>query len=107
MPGRTKAGKDAAPEQVIQRQFWRLGAGAHGSPNASAPRLYIETLNEMIDAQTVRISALNNRVPNAVLAVEVVGAAIALALLGSSSRCSTAARLPSCSPRCWSRCCCW
>ena len=48
---------------------------------ASAPRLYIETLNEMIDAQSVRIAALNNRVPNAVLSLELGGAAIALALL--------------------------
>jgi hypothetical protein len=32
--------------------------------------------------QTVRISGLNNRVPGAVLALEVTGAAIALGLLG-------------------------
>jgi hypothetical protein len=36
----------------------------------------------MIDQQTVRISALNNRVPGAVLALEVFGAAVALGLLG-------------------------
>ncbi len=36
----------------------------------------------MIDEQTVRISALNNRVPGSVLALEVVGAAVALGLLG-------------------------
>jgi len=36
----------------------------------------------MIDMQTVRISGLNNRVPGAVLALEVIGAAIALGLLG-------------------------
>ena len=35
----------------------------------------------MIDAQSVRIAALNNRVPNAVLSLEVLGAALALALL--------------------------
>ena len=29
----------------------------------TAPRLYVETLNEMIDLRTVRVSALNNRVP--------------------------------------------
>ena len=50
-------------------------------PCASAPRLYVETLNEMIDQQTVRVAALNNRVPGAVLAVELGGAAIALGLL--------------------------
>jgi hypothetical protein len=36
----------------------------------------------MIDQQTVRISALNNRVPGSVLALEVIGAAVALGLLG-------------------------
>jgi hypothetical protein len=36
----------------------------------------------MIDAQTVRISALNNRVPGSVLGLEVIGAAVALGLLG-------------------------
>ena len=35
----------------------------------------------MIDQQTVRVAALNNRVPGAVLAVEVGGAAVALGLL--------------------------
>jgi hypothetical protein len=43
--------------------------------------LYVETLNEMIDQQTVRVSALNNRIPNAVLALEVIGAAFAFGLL--------------------------
>src|SRR6185436_17593584 len=67
---------------VIQRDLWRLaGDSLAGSPDASAPRLYVETLNEMIDMQTVRVAALNNRVPGAVLAVEVIGAAAALALL--------------------------
>jgi hypothetical protein len=36
----------------------------------------------MIDIQTVRVAGLNNRVPTAVLAVELVGAALALGLLG-------------------------
>jgi len=36
----------------------------------------------MIDMQTVRVSGLNNRVPGAVLALEVIGAAAALGLLG-------------------------
>ena len=35
----------------------------------------------MFDAETTRIGALDNRVPGAVLAVEVGGAAVALALL--------------------------
>ena len=42
----------------------------------------MDALNAMIDAQTVRLSALNNRVPGSVLALEVFGAAAALGLLG-------------------------
>ena len=50
-------------------------------PTASAPRLYVETLNHMIDQQTVRKAALNNRVPPAVLWFELASAMLALALL--------------------------
>ena len=35
----------------------------------------------MIDMQSVRVSALNNRVPGAVLGLELIGAAVALGLL--------------------------
>ena len=42
----------------------------------------MESLNEMIDMQTTRVSALNNRVPAAILLIEVIGAATALALTG-------------------------
>ncbi len=37
----------------------------------------------MIDAQATRVAGLNNRVPNAVLFLEVLGAALALGLLGA------------------------
>jgi hypothetical protein len=59
----------------------RAGAALAPPPPDSAPRLYVETLNEMIDMQTVQVSALNNRVPSAVLVLEVVGAAVALGVL--------------------------
>jgi hypothetical protein len=36
----------------------------------------------MIDMQTTRVAALNNRVPGAILLVEVLGAATALGLMG-------------------------
>jgi hypothetical protein len=66
----------------LQRSLWGLaGEALAESPTDSAPRLYVETLNEMIDMQTVHTSALNNRVPTAVLVVEVVGAAVALGVL--------------------------
>ena len=44
---------------MIQRRLWRLaGTAISGAPIASAPRLYVDTLNDMIDQQTVRVSAL-------------------------------------------------
>ena len=71
-----------AEENRLQRSLWRLaGQSLAGSPRDSAPRLYVESLNEMIDMQTVRVSALGNRVPFAVLFIELVGAAVALGLL--------------------------
>ena len=75
--------RTAAAEGVVQRRLWRLaGQALDAEPVASGPRLYVDSLNRMIDMQTVRVSGLNNRVPGAVLALEVVGAAIALGLLG-------------------------
>ena len=69
-------------KNVLQRRLWRRpGTRSTAAPRDSAPRLYVETLNEMIDQQTVRVAALNNRIPGAVLALEVFGAAFAFGLL--------------------------
>ena len=83
VPTTSKASQAVADGQKLQRQLWGLaGQALAEAPLASAPRLYVETLNTMIDQQTVRIAALNNRVPGPVLAVEVIFAAVALGLLG-------------------------
>lgn len=82
VPNSAGARTAIADGQRLQRELWGLaGQALADQPVASAPRLYVETLNEMIDMQTVHVAALNNRVPGAVLAVEVGGAAIALGLL--------------------------
>ncbi|HEX3332406.1 MAG TPA: hypothetical protein VHS27_20965 [Gaiellales bacterium] len=82
VPTTAKFGRTIAKEDGIQRQLWGLAGNAlKGAPQDSAPRLYVEALNEMIDQQTVRVAALNNRIPNAVLALEVLGTAIAFGLL--------------------------
>jgi hypothetical protein len=82
VPSSAGARDAAADGQRLQRQLWRLaGQALVDAPDASAPRLYVETLNQMIDMQTVRVAGLGNRVPGPVLAVEVVGAAVALGLL--------------------------
>lgn len=74
--------RTTAAQGVLQRRLWRLaGQSIATAPLASAPRLYVDSLNSTIDDQSVRLSALNNRVPVAVLALEVIGAAVALALL--------------------------
>jgi hypothetical protein len=82
VPSSSSADKAVADGQVLQRELWALaGKALDSAPTASAPRLYVESLNETIDMQTVRVSALNNRVPPAVLWLEIAGAAIALGLL--------------------------
>jgi hypothetical protein len=83
VPTSDKARRTIADGENVQRQLWALaGQALAEAPIASAPRLYVETLNTMIDQQTVRVAALNNRVPGPVLAVEVIFAAAALGLLG-------------------------
>ena len=82
VPESARADAAIADGQRLQRELWGLaGQALAEKPVESAPRLYVETLNNMIDMQTVRVAGLNNRVPGAVLAVEVGGAAVALALL--------------------------
>ena len=84
MPGGAAARQAAASEERIQRQLWALaGQALDQGPTASAPRLYVETLNEMIDDETVRVTALSNRVPTAVLLLEILGSAVALGLLAA------------------------
>ena len=66
----------------VQRALWSLaGKALARAPQDTAPRLYVESLNEMIDQRTTRVSSLRNRIPSDVLALELVGSAIALALL--------------------------
>jgi ABC-type multidrug transport system fused ATPase/permease subunit len=83
VPGSSAMQRTTAQEDVVQRRLWGLaGQALAEAPIASGPRLYVDALNDMIDQQTVRISALNNRVPGSVLGLEVIGAAVALGLLG-------------------------
>ena len=59
-----------------------MGKPSKRNPQRRAPRLYEESLNEMIDQQTVRIAGLNNRVPTEVLLLEVIGSVGAMFLVG-------------------------
>lgn len=84
-PGSAEADRLVADSSVIQRRLWGLADDLlREEPIATAPRLYVESLNLMIESQTSRVAALNNRVPTPVLLVELVGASVALALLASN-----------------------
>ena len=85
MPGSDEADAARAPEErarapALEPRPERLSTWRR---SASAPRLYVETLNEMIDAETARVAALSNRVPTAVLVLELLGSALALGLLAA------------------------
>jgi hypothetical protein len=82
VPGSSTFDRAIAVSAGYERRLWRLaGQALDEAPSDSAPRLYVETLNEMFDAQSSRVYALTNRVPTAVLVLEVAGAAIAVAAL--------------------------
>ena len=82
VPGSAAMRATSAQQGRVQQTLWRLaGKALNSQPTESAPRLYVDSLNAMIDQQTVRLSGLNNRVPNAVLWFELLSAALALALL--------------------------
>jgi hypothetical protein len=82
IPGSAGAVQTIARSGALQRRLWRLaGEALARAPIASAPRLYVDSLNNTFDMQGARIAALNNRVPGPVLTLEVLGAAAALGLL--------------------------
>jgi hypothetical protein len=82
IPGSAAIGATSAQQGHVQQLLWRLaGESLNARPRDSAPRLYVDSLNAMIDQQNVRISGLNNRVPNAVLWLELLAAALGLGLL--------------------------
>ena len=73
---------DAARIGGLQRELWRVaGDAVRADPTGTAPRLYIETLNAMIDSHTDRVTSLRNRVPTTVVLLQVFGSAIAIGVL--------------------------
>ena len=83
MPDSTRFRRASLESQAIQRRLWGLaGEALNASPQASAPRLYVETLNEMIDAHTTRLAALENHIPDAVMYLQIGISALAFGVLG-------------------------
>jgi hypothetical protein len=82
VPGSSGMRRTTAAEGLVQRRLWRLaGQSIAAAPLASTDRLYVDSLNAAFDAQASRLSSLTNRVPAAVLVLEVFGAAVAVGLL--------------------------
>lgn len=75
---------DAAVKTMdgLHNDLWRLaGVAISKAPQDSAPRLYIETLNDTIDRHADRVASLRNRVPSAVWILQILGSAVALGVL--------------------------
>ncbi len=82
VPGSPEQQAALASSSEALRGLWaQVGQAITAQPAASAPRLYLGSLNEAFDAQTTRVAGLANRVPTPVLLLEMVGAALALGLL--------------------------
>ena len=82
VPDSTRFNTDAAQMEEVQRQLWSVaGDAVRVDPQGTAPRLYIETLNAMIDSHTERVASLRNRVPGTVLILQVSVSAIAIGVL--------------------------
>jgi hypothetical protein len=82
VPGSPEADQVLADSSQIETQLWRLaGQVLNAAPTDTAPRLYVDSLNQTFDAQSSRAYGLGNRVPDEVLLLEVAGAALALGLL--------------------------
>ncbi|MBK9178404.1 MAG: hypothetical protein IPM45_02320 [Acidimicrobiales bacterium] len=73
---------DVARVESLQRDLWAAaGDAVRADPVGTAPRAYIETLNEMFDTHTDRVASLGNRVPTSVMLLQVFGSALALGVL--------------------------
>lgn len=68
--------------EAVQRSLWReAGDAVRSDPEGTAPRLYVESLNDMIDSHTDRVTSLRNRVPGTVVVLQVLGGAVAVGVL--------------------------
>ena len=67
--GQLRTGRGHRRQPAHRTSPVERGRGALAAqPIATPPRLYVESLNETLDAQSTRIYGLDNRVPTAVLA---------------------------------------
>lgn len=82
VPGSERFNDDATRMDELQQALWSAaGDAVAADPTGTAPRLYVESLNAMIDSHTERVTSLSNRVPGTVVLLQVLGSAIAIGVL--------------------------
>jgi hypothetical protein len=82
VPDSDRFDDDSARMADMQRALWSAaGDAVHAVPTGTAPRLYVESLNSMIDSHTDRVASLRNRVPGPVVLLQVLGSTIAIGVL--------------------------
>jgi hypothetical protein len=83
MPSQTELDAAMARSNAIQEALWQQAKAAAAKDSGVVPTgLFIETLNETIDDQEKRLTALRNRVPSIVLIALYSIAIIASSLTG-------------------------
>jgi hypothetical protein len=55
-----------AKSAALQSQLWAIAAVAGAGSNSFVTGLFIQSLNEMIDIDTVRVAANRNRIPDSI-----------------------------------------
>lgn len=84
VPGSAKYKAASSESVAIQNDLWALaGEALDAAPQDSAPRLYVETLNEMIDMHTTRTAGLANQIPAPVMWLQLGASALALGAVGA------------------------
>lgn len=82
VPDSDRFDADAERMETLQRALWRqAGDAVRADPDGTAPRLYVESLNAMIDSHTDRVTSLRNLVPSTVVVLQVLGGAVAVGIL--------------------------
>ena len=82
VPDSHRFDEDVSRMGDIQQALWgQAGDAVRADPTGTAPRLYVESLNAMIDSHTDRVTSVRNRVPSTVVILQVLGGAIAIGVL--------------------------
>jgi len=67
---------------TLQDKLWAVAASVGGNPGSIATGLFIESLNETIDLDTVRVAANRNQIPDSIWFVLYVVTILTMAAMG-------------------------